>query len=47
MSQILEGIDGVICQTDDVLIYAKNESEQDLILEIVLDRLDKAILKLN
>ncbi|XP_053389029.1 uncharacterized protein K02A2.6-like [Mercenaria mercenaria] len=47
MSQILEGIDGVLCQTDDILVYGRTSEEHDSRLETVLTRLEKANLTLN
>ncbi|MCG8044483.1 MAG: RNase H-like domain-containing protein, partial [Candidatus Thiodiazotropha endolucinida] len=47
MTQLLEGIDGVICQTDDVLVYGRTETEHDERLHIVLSRLHGANLTIN
>ena len=47
MSQILEGIDGVLCQTDDVLVFGRTEDEHDSRLETVLAKLEAANLTLN
>ena len=30
MGQILEGLDGVLCQMDDVLVFGSNQQEHDL-----------------
>jgi hypothetical protein len=37
MSQILEGIEGVLCQTDDFLIFGRTEAA----LSTVLDKVDQ------
>ncbi|KAF7659395.1 hypothetical protein LDENG_00298790 [Lucifuga dentata] len=42
MSQILEGLEGVVCQMDDVLVYAETQVLHDLRLRAVLQRLEKA-----
>ena len=42
MSNILEGIDGVICHVDDVLVHGTNQVEHDARLRAVLERLQKA-----
>ncbi|MCG7865814.1 MAG: reverse transcriptase family protein [Candidatus Thiodiazotropha taylori] len=47
MTQILEGIKGVICQTDDILVYGRTEAEHDQRLDTVLSRLQNANLTLN
>lgn len=47
MTQILTGISGVICQTDDVLVYGRTENEHDQRLDTVLSRLQSANLTLN
>ena len=47
MSQILAGMDGVICHMDDILVYASNETTHDERLREVLERLQEAGLTLN
>ena len=47
MFQILEGLDGVLCQTDDVLVHGKTEQEHDQRLNMVLTGMEKANLTLN
>ena len=47
MSQILEGMDGVICHMDDILVYASDETTHDERLREVLGRLQEAGLTLN
>lgn len=36
MSQILEGLDGVLCQMDDVLIWGATQREHHETLQMVL-----------
>ena len=47
MSDILEGLDGVICRMDDILIHGRNQIEHDVRVRAVLFRLQKAGLTLN
>ena len=47
ISQILEGVDCVICHMDDILVYASNEATHDERLREVLGRLQEAGLTLN
>lgn len=47
ISQLLEGLDGVICHFDDIIIYGKNMTEHNKRLEAVLIRLSKAGWSLN
>ena len=47
MSQILEGLDGVECNIDDILVYGRTQIEHDRRLEAVLRRLDNANVTLN
>ena len=47
MSNILEGIDGVICHVDDVLVHGKTQAEHDARLRTVLKRLQTAGVTLN
>ena len=47
MSQILEGMDGVICHMDDIWVYASNATTHDERLREVLERLQEAGLTLN
>ncbi len=47
MSQILQGLDGVECKIDDVLVHGKNQQEHDERLEAVLKCLVKAGVTLN
>jgi len=47
MSDILEGLDGVICWMDDILIHGRNRMEHDARVRAVLFRLRRAGLTLN
>ncbi|KAL5477426.1 hypothetical protein EMCRGX_G024224 [Ephydatia muelleri] len=47
MSQILEGLDGVLCQMDDVLLFGKNKEEHDVRLRAALEKLEAAGVTLN
>ena len=47
MSQILEGLDGVQCNIDDVLIYGRTQEEHGQRLEATLQRLSNANVTLN
>lgn len=42
MSQVLEGLEGVICQMDDILVYARTQTLHDERLHAVLKRLEVA-----
>ena len=46
MSQVLEGLEGVQCNIDDVLVHAATQSQHDAILD-VLQRLSAAGVTLN
>ena len=47
MSQLLDGLEGVVCQMDDILVYAATQEEHDKRLYAVLQRLESAGLTLN
>jgi len=47
MSDILEGLDGVICRMDNILIHGRNHMEHDARVRAVLFRLQRATLTLN
>ena len=47
MQTELQGIEGVICIMDDVLIHGKSQAEHDERLDLVLTRLNKANVTLN
>ena len=47
MSTILDGLDGVLCHMDDVLIFGANQEEHDRNLTAMLTRLQAAGVTLN
>ena len=47
MNRLLEGLDGVLCHMDDVLIFASSEAEHATRLKLVLERLQNAGVTLN
>ena len=47
MNHILEGLDGVECNIDDILIYGTNQEEHDQKLKAVLCRLNDANVTLS
>ena len=47
MSRILEGLEGVLCLIDDVLIFGKDQKEHDERLLAVMDRIKAAGVTLN
>ena len=47
MSKIVEGLEGVVCMVDDILVFAKTQEEHDRCLRAVLDRIKEAGLTLN
>ena len=47
MSAILSGLEGVVCQMDDVLVFGKNQPEHDSRLTEVLERIENAGATLN
>ena len=47
MSEILRGLEGVVCMVDDILVYGKDQEEHDERLREVLRRLQKSGLTLN
>ena len=42
MSTILSGLSGVVCHTDDVLVYGRSREEHDQNLRNALKRIEKA-----
>ena len=47
MSEILEGLDGVVCQMDDILVYVSDQTEHDKRLHTVLAKLQDSGITLN
>ena len=47
MSKILDGLEGVICLMDDVLVFGKDQGEHDQRLRLVLERVKAANVTLN
>ena len=47
MSKILEGLDGVVCLMDNVLVFGKDQKEHNLRLRQVLERVEAAKVTLN
>jgi len=47
MSDILAGLEGVVCMIDDILIHGSTQEEHDQRLAAVLERLRKAKVTLN
>ena len=47
MSEILSGLEGVICMMDDILVHGHNQQEHDQRLMTVLEHLKQAKLTLN
>ena len=47
MQTILEGIDGVLCQMDDILVFGTSQVEHDKRLHEVMTRLKRAKMTLN
>ena len=47
MSAVLEGLDGVTCRVDDVLIHGRNHTVHDAHVRAVLLRIQRAGLTLN
>ena len=47
MSEVLAGLDGVICMVDDILVCGNTREQHDQRLETALDRIAKAGVTLN
>ena len=47
MSAILSGLDGFVCQMDDVLVFGKDQEEHDSRIRAVLKRIESAGATLN
>ena len=45
MQSILEGIEGVVCHIDDILVYGRDQEEHDCRLKAVLYRLGQHYLE--
>ena len=41
MCKILEGLDGILCLIDDVLVYGADQAEHDARLLAELERIEK------
>lgn len=47
MSMIIDGLQGVVCHMDDVLIWGRDQREHDTRLHTILDELQEAGVTLN
>ena len=47
MNRVLEGLEDVVCQIDDILVYGPQQEAHDFRLDAVLERLEKAGVTLN
>ncbi len=47
MNKILEGLEGMVCLIDDVLVFGSNKEEHDRRLAAVLKRLEDTGATLN
>ena len=47
MTKALEGLEGVVCQMDDIMVFGENNEQHDKRLEQVMQRLSKAGITLN
>ena len=47
MSKVLQGLEGVVCQIDDILVYGKDTEDHDVRLQAVLKHLQEAKVTLN
>ncbi len=47
MNRVLEGLEGVVCQVDDVLVFGKDFAEHDARVIAALERIEKAGVTLN
>ena len=47
MNKVLEGLEGVVCQMDDVLVFGKTQKQHDQRLIATLERLKEAGVSLN
>ena len=47
MAEVTEGLEGVMCHIDDLLVWGKDQAEHDNRLHAVLQRLERAGITLN
>ena len=47
MQRVLEGLPGIECEMDDIIVHGANQAEHDNRLEAVLTRLQDANVMLN
>lgn len=47
MAEVTEGLEGVVCHIDDLLVWGQDQDEHDTRLHAVLQRLEKAGITLN
>ena len=47
MAEVIEGLKGMVCHTDDILLWRRDQEEHDAQLNTVLQRLGKAGITLN
>ena len=47
MSQILTGLERVLCQTDDILVFGKNQEQHDVRLATALEKIRASGATLN
>ena len=47
MTEVLSGLDGVLCYLDDIVVYGKSRNDHDKKLQLVFDRLKEWGIKLN
>ena len=47
MAEVIEGLEGVVCHIDDLLVWGRDQDEHDTRLHAVLQRVEKAGITLN
>lgn len=47
MADVIEGLDGVICHIDDLLVWGKDQEQHDTRLHALLEKLLRARVTLN
>ena len=47
MQTVLQGLEGIVCLMDDVLVHGRYQKEHDQYLEAILERLTESGLTLN